>query len=365
MVDAASSTGDYTHKSLALDAFYDDCNRYKNDYMGQQVCGDNGITYHNLLDLHCMSYKQNKNKAVKMMYFGSCPGSKDKSGCPWSPIYEPVCGSDGKTYVNEERLLCSCNQTGEEVTVVSKGECKEVDPCRNDENKSHGPKVCATNGITYQSAEAVRCLSKHKSDIEIKHEGGCSVDEVHELYPSREKVCAISKHHYEYNPVCGVDELTYLNPFVFLCYCPLTEAVFSGGECHCSSHDACLNAINLDDEYEECRKEVDLKEVCGSDGLTYRSKDHLLCAARNNTMLHILHEGKCKREDSPCIHARTAEGHPVCGSDGMTYSNRASLHCVARNKDPNLKYVHDGPCIPCKKRTFNPSFLQVLVGKLD
>lgn len=61
------------------------------------------------------------------------------------------------------------------------------------------------------------------------------------------------------------------------------DAVFSGGECQCSAHDACDKAIKLDEQYEECKKDVEFKEVCGSDGLTYRSKYHLLCAARNNS----------------------------------------------------------------------------------
>ncbi|CAH1394930.1 unnamed protein product [Nezara viridula] len=345
--------GTYTHqRSHALDAFYDNCDRYDNDYMGLQVCGDDGHTYRNAIHLSCLNYKLKKHPIVKMMYFGCCPGYKDKSGCPWKPMYEPVCGSDGKTYVNEEWLMCSCNRTGEEVTVESKGECQEVDPCSKDENKSHGPKVCASNGITYPNAQAVRCLTKHKSDIDIRHEGGCNVDEVYQLYPSREKVCTISKHHYEFNQVCGSDDLTYLNPFVFLCYSPLSEAVFSGGECHSSSHNACINAIKLDEQYEECKKEVQLKEMCGSDGLTYRSSDHLLCAARNNSMLTMLHEGKCTRHDSPCLRAKHAEGHPVCGTDGMTYANHESLNCVARNRDNNLKYHHDGPCICRKNRHY-------------
>lgn len=51
----------YHENSLALNAFYDNCDRYDNDYMGCQVCGDDGYTYSNALHLSCLNHKLKKH----------------------------------------------------------------------------------------------------------------------------------------------------------------------------------------------------------------------------------------------------------------------------------------------------------------
>lgn len=51
---------------------------------------------------------------MKIAHKGPCPYSNTtlssdrqfKGRCSWSPMYMPVCGSDGKTYANVEALQC-------------------------------------------------------------------------------------------------------------------------------------------------------------------------------------------------------------------------------------------------------------------
>lgn len=103
-----------------------------------------------------------------------------------------------------------------------------------------------------------------------------------------------------YEPVCGVDGMTYGNS----CEASV-ENVSIAYEGECGRE----NAFNKDII---CTREY--MPVCGADGVTYSNE----CLAGNMT---IVHEGECELEESNLERGCTREYRPVCGSDGVTYSN--------------------------------------------
>ncbi|XP_073977104.1 serine protease inhibitor dipetalogastin-like [Rhodnius prolixus] len=327
-----------------LEIIFADCEKYNTPHLfGGPVCGNDSLTYNNVLYLHCINFGKSSSEKVEATSQGPCAESGHTNDCPWSPLYRPVCGSDNNTYANVEALLCQANKTQEVITVAKKEPCERVDPCRP-RNVKKDEKVCTSIGKTFATADAVRCLRYYHSDIYIKHLGGCTVEEVKNVYRSREKICAVAKEHYEWNPICSTDGKTCPNPFVFICNRPLASAKFNS-ECHSELQEACKQAAKINSKLQHSPQEINCTYSCGSNGFTYRSEDHLLCDTAKDRHLYELHPGKCEALDSPCF--RTNEngpGTPVCGSDGVTYANPASLYCVARTRDPDVHYVHDGYC---------------------
>uniref|UniRef100_A0A8C4W6L8 Kazal-like domain-containing protein n=1 Tax=Gopherus evgoodei TaxID=1825980 RepID=A0A8C4W6L8_9SAUR len=132
--------------------------------------------------------------------------------------------------------------------------------------------VCGTDGVTYPND----CMLEHGTNVSKKHDGRCK----------REVDCS------KYRRIMTEDGKV-------LTACPLL-----------------------------------LKEVCGTDGITYPNECGL-CAHnfKHGTNVTKKHNGKCKQEteagfcseyEEPpeiCI----MEYDPVCGTDGKTYSNKCEF----------------------------------------
>ncbi len=124
-----------------------------------------------------------------------------------------------------------------------------------------------------------------------------------------------------YEPVCGVDGITYDNP----CSCSQDNVgIAYTGEC-----DKTLVVQSACD---------DLDYVCGEDNTTYDNS----CDCKRNDVV-VAYPGECKKQvvvSELC----PQEWKPVCGDDGLTYASecccRAQLKSI-RHKRPCGNFYED------------------------
>ncbi|KAL5247441.1 hypothetical protein ACHWQZ_G019352 [Mnemiopsis leidyi] len=156
----------------------------------------------------------------------SCPRS-----CPTKN--NPVCGSDGETYLNKCLLKMRNCHVSREITVASKGECAPTLPnypemcdidCSSDFN--YGTRqVCASDGNTYQNfCELKKAACKRSLDFKIKflHYGSCQENACSHVRCPWGQVCKITIQNgpscvcnsdcpAKQDAVCADDGKTYYN----------------------------------------------------------------------------------------------------------------------------------------------------------
>ncbi|XP_076180850.1 serine protease inhibitor dipetalogastin-like [Ptiloglossa arizonensis] len=327
-------------------AFYQDCEIFNKSHVyGGPVCGSDGVTYANSLFLDCLNHRNFWNVAT--MHSGGCLSVDEY--CKTNLYYEPVCGSNGNTYTNLDSLLCVNYKHLENVTIAHKGGCENLDHCYRHGIAFYGNNpVCGSNGFTYGNAAQVKCLQRRNTELRILHDGGCTAREVYDVQGINENVCEIARTRYEWNPVCTLDGVTYSNPFEFLCYEPDLKQLATDGECGTSTHRSCAR-LEVDDATSRHASGTFTPEdeVCGSDGVTYKSIHHLQCRTSKNKYVFSKHTGPCSGpDDNPCGSIPAEDFRlPVCGSDGLSYVSPEALWCARiRYPEKKLSFVYDGPC---------------------
>ncbi|XP_025069657.1 ovoinhibitor-like [Alligator sinensis] len=221
------------------------------------VCGTDGVTYDNDCAI-CAHNVKHRDASVSKKHNGPCEPETSKLDCSKYPqvttkngtvlvacpmIYNPICGTDGKTYASE-CTLCShqlevlqlildspamSHRKAElKVDIKHSGLCPEDLP-KLDCSKYHHittergtalactifySPVCGTDGNTYDN-ECRLCNNNlyAKPRVEIQHSGPCAKD------PSKDDcsnvrettlTCALL-----YQPYCGSDNQTYGNRCFF------------------------------------------------------------------------------------------------------------------------------------------------------
>ncbi|KAL9971714.1 hypothetical protein ACROYT_G017916 [Oculina patagonica] len=248
------------------------------------VCGTDGKTYGNECDMELEAC------ICKRRMF---QGRRD-SECnvkPWVlsggcdivclGIYDPVCGTDGKTYSNECYMISEACKKKKDISVSYKGECGS---CEFGCLAVYAP-VCGTDGKTYGNEcdmELEACMQK--KNVSVAHNGECGSE--------CNVVCAGI-----YDPVCGTDGETYINE--------------------------CLMKLDA------CEKK---KEVSVSFKGECRGRRHSECNVKPSVL-----SGRC---DIVC----TGDYNPVCGTDGETYSNECTMISEACEKKKDISVSYKGEC---------------------
>uniref|UniRef100_A0A8C2BKC9 Agrin n=1 Tax=Cyprinus carpio TaxID=7962 RepID=A0A8C2BKC9_CYPCA len=330
------------------------------------ICASDGHTY----DSECQMERTalQNNLELKKISSGSC---KEKGGCPngckfnamcllengefrcsCDPIqcdgtYKPLCGMDGKTYLNDcERKLEEC-WTETDIPVKQQGPCdlnlespclkktcefgavcvvKNSEPvCEcSDACPQNQDTVCGSDGHTYSSSCQMKAMGcALQKQIQMKHKGpcdesctNCSFGAICDTQTGR---CVCPKGCLETRqPVCGSDGMTYENECklnVEACTKQLDLRVVAHGECKTCGSTVCswgARCVQNQCECQQCTGQP-VNPVCGSDGITYDNDCELrLVSCKKQRKIDVAKPGVC---DEDCGSGGSGSGSETCEQD--------------------------------------------------
>uniref|UniRef100_A0A8B9E4M8 Agrin n=1 Tax=Anser cygnoides TaxID=8845 RepID=A0A8B9E4M8_ANSCY len=280
--------------------------------------------------------------SVECTFGATCVVKNQEPVCECQQVcqgrYDPVCGSDNRTYGNPCELDSMACVLRREIRVKHKGPCDRCGKCQ------FGA-IC--------EAETGRCV--------------CPT----ECVPSSQ-------------PVCGTDGNTYGSEcelHVRACTQQKNILVAAQGDCKscgstvCSFGSTCVGGQCV---CPRCEGQP-LGQVCGTDGLTYGNRCELRAAAcQRQQSIEVARTGPCEdecgsggsgsgdgseceqercrqyggwwdedAEDDRCVCDFTCLAvprSPVCGSDGVTYANECELKKTRCEKRQDLYVTSQGAC---------------------
>ncbi|XP_042894055.1 agrin-like [Penaeus japonicus] len=284
------------------------------------VCGSDGRTYLN----RCIFRVEQCRSGATFAHYGAC--SNDTSPCPGDcsdkPLDGPICGSDGNVYNSTCDL--EARTCGQKVVKTSYKHCQTTKHCQDVCFFSFKP-VCASNGRMYNSKCQMKMLNcgKHIFQTPMVH---CRPQE---RAPGG---CPITCEGETLSPVCGSDGNIYDNK------CDMRRLTCGSGSAG-SVYEVDLEKCRK--RFEKCERVVcpsTLDPVCGTDSNTYTNYC-LLHKAHCKKGVDLAHYGVCPdmttTEECPKTCPQKAEEYPVCGSDGNVYSSV----CEMKRRTCNQKVV--------------------------
>lgn len=250
----------------------------------------------------------------------------------------PVCGEDDETYANECIMIllgqtkkndgwCAMDTNvptfdPENAPIPNNGYLPSGQTSQDSNcpkcNNVYNP-VCGINGVTYQNL----CNMLECADIKKANNGPCGSTDFTPLDEPPTCPCQFS-----FSPACGADGITYASNCVLICAGVSKK-----------SDGACMRPCGCTTIY---------KPVCSTEMNSFDNECMMRCANEKKQF-----DGKCPSSNpSNCQHC-SGYTQPVCGKNGITYDNPCYLKCAKAEK------YTDGPCPNKKECTCADHYLPV------
>ncbi|CAG0913064.1 unnamed protein product [Notodromas monacha] len=298
------------------------------------VCASNGVIYAS----KCMLMKSTScNSRIKEVPFTQCSrpnGSECNHKC--FEENDPVCGNDGRTYLNKCLLLVEFCRRG--VKFAHYGACRNETEPSNDECPESCPPmekprrfgffrrldeaICGSNGNVYLSECEMKrkTCGRHVYEVPmalcINNDAQNEASEPNLSSKAKYTSCPANCSTVPVSPVCGSDGRLYNS----LCELRMLNCGPYAKNIQPDSLESCLKQVERCDAI-KCPSDFD--PVCGTDSVTYANKCSLEVSECRKG-IRLAHKGACSNltESDECpTEACPSEDSPVCGSDGNVYRN--------------------------------------------